>query len=109
MGGRIRVAGRTGRRPLDERHGKRPRHQRGATAALWLRAWCYRRVPRLAFSVRRLARANYERGMDLLDVLCDPARTSIDVGAKDGMYTYRLLDRSRDVVAFEPGPMHAHI
>jgi FkbM family methyltransferase len=39
-------------------------------------------------------------------VLCDRERTGIDVGAKVGMYTYRIRDRSRDVIAFEPIPLH---
>lgn len=47
--------------------------------------------------------------MKLLDILCDPARTSVDVGAKLGMYTYRLLRRSRDVIAFEPVPLLVHL
>jgi FkbM family methyltransferase len=68
-------------------------------------AWWYRRFPRLVFNLRRLSGANYEREMELLDVLCDPARTGIDVGAKVGMYTYRIRARSSDVVAFEPIPL----
>lgn len=67
--------------------------------------WWYRRFPRLVFNLRRISGANYEREMELLDVLCDPARTGIDVGAKVGMYTYRILARSSDVVAFEPIPL----
>ncbi len=67
--------------------------------------WWYRRFPRLVFNLRRISGANYEREMELLDVLCDPARTGIDVGAKVGMYTYRIRARSSDVVAFEPIPL----
>jgi FkbM family methyltransferase len=67
----------------------------------------YQRFPRLMFLVRRIQRVNYECEMDLLDVLCDPGKTSIDVGAKIGMYTFRLLRHSRDVVAFEPIPVLA--
>lgn len=65
----------------------------------------YHRFPRLAHHVLRVVRANYEREMELLDVLCDPARTGIDIGAKVGMYTYRIRERCRDVVAFEPVPL----
>lgn len=65
----------------------------------------YKRFPRLMFLIRRLGRVNYEREMELLDVLCDRGKTSVDVGAKLGMYTYRLLKHSRDVVAFEPIPL----
>jgi FkbM family methyltransferase len=43
--------------------------------------------------------------MQLLDALCDPNKTGIDVGAKVGMYTYRILARSADVIAFEPNPL----
>jgi FkbM family methyltransferase len=69
-------------------------------------AWFYRNFPRFTFTVRRICRANYEREMELLDVLCDRDKTGIDVGAKVGMYTYRIRDRSRDVIAFEPIPLH---
>lgn len=67
--------------------------------------WIYRRFPRLTHWWRRLARANYEREMALLAVLCDRRRTGIDVGAKVGMYTYRIRNHSADVVAFEPIPL----
>jgi FkbM family methyltransferase len=43
--------------------------------------------------------------MKLLDILCDPSRASIDVGAKIGMYTYRHLSHSPRVNAFEPIPI----
>jgi FkbM family methyltransferase len=68
-------------------------------------AFFYRHTPRLVFQLRKLARANYEREMELLDVLCDRNRTGVDVGAKVGMYTYRIRARSSDVLAFEPIPM----
>jgi len=68
-------------------------------------AWWYRRFPRLVFNLRRVSKANYEREMELLDVLCDRARTGIDVGAKVGMYTYRIRACSSDVIAFEPIPL----
>jgi len=70
-----------------------------------MRTFWYRTFPRLTFLARRLAGANYEREMELLDVLCDPTRTGIDVGAKVGMYTYRIRARSQDVIAFEPIPL----
>ncbi len=65
----------------------------------------YRRMPRLVFVLRRLSRANYEPEMKLLDLLCDRNRPSIDVGAKLGMYTYRIRKHSSEVIAFEPIPM----
>ena len=64
----------------------------------------YRRFPRLMFWLRRFQGVNYEPEMELLDILCDPSATSVDVGAKLGMYTDRLRRHSRDVVAFEPIP-----
>lgn len=65
----------------------------------------YQRFPKLMFLLRRLQDVNYEPEMKLLDVLCDPSRASVDVGAKIGMYTYRLLRHSARVVAFEPIPI----
>lgn len=65
----------------------------------------YRNFPRLTFMARRMAGASYEREMELLNVLCDPDRTGIDVGAKVGMYTYRIREHSSDVIAFEPIPL----
>ena len=67
----------------------------------------YQRYPRLMFHWRRLQRVNYEPEMELLDVLCDRQQISVDVGAKLGMYTYRLLRHSSEVVAFEPIPLLA--
>lgn len=72
-------------------------------------AFFYRWFPRLTFMVRKLEGMNDEPEMQLLDLLCDPAKTSVDVGAKMGMYTYRLLERSADVIAFEPIPHFSHM
>ena len=71
--------------------------------------FAYRRMPRLVFLMRRLSRANYEREMELLDVLCDRKRPGIDIGAKIGMYTYRIRAHSSEVIAFEPIPMFNRI
>jgi FkbM family methyltransferase len=68
-------------------------------------AFFYRHFPRLVFLWRRLRGANYEREMELLEVLCDPARAALDVGAKVGMYTYRIHACAAEVVAFEPIPL----
>lgn len=64
-----------------------------------------RHLPRLVHWSRRLRGANYEREMDLLDVLCDPARRGVDIGAKIGMYTYRIRKHCTAVLAFEPIPL----
>src|SRR2546423_4528030 len=69
----------------------------------------YRRMPRLVFLMRRLSGANYEPEMELLDLLCERHRPGIDVGAKVGMYTYRIRKHSSEVIAFEPIPMFNHI
>ncbi len=65
----------------------------------------YGRFPRLTFTMRRLSRANPGREMAFLDALCDRARIGVDIGAKVGMYTYRIRARSAEVIAFEPIPM----
>ena len=65
----------------------------------------YSTFPRLTHTILRICGANYEREMELLDVLSDRTRTGIDAGAKVGMYTYRILDRASNVVAFEPVPL----
>src|SRR5262245_134701 len=68
-------------------------------------AFFYRHLPRLSFWLNRMTRANYEREMELLHILCDPSRPGIDVGAKVGMYTYRIRAHSSHVIAFEPIPV----
>ena len=69
----------------------------------------YRRMPKLVFLMRRLSRANYEREMELLDLLCERDRPGIDIGAKIGMYTYRIRAHSSEVIAFEPIAMFNQI
>ena len=69
----------------------------------------YRRMPRLVFFVTRLRGSNYEPEMELLDLLCDRNRPGIDIGAKIGMYTYRIRRHSSEVIAFEPIPMFNHL
>jgi len=71
--------------------------------------FAYRRLPRLLFLIRRLRRANYEPEMELLDLLCERDRPSVDIGAKVGMYTYRIRAHSSEVIAFEPIPMFNHL
>jgi FkbM family methyltransferase len=69
----------------------------------------HRRFPRFIFWIARLGRANYEVEMTLLDLLCQPHALSIDVGAKVGMYTYRIVRHSKEVWAFEPIPELANL
>ena len=68
-----------------------------------------RHSPRLLHWLGRLTGANREAEMALLDILCDTRRTSIDVGAKTGMYSYRLLAHAAAVTAFEPNPELARL
>lgn len=62
----------------------------------------YRTFPKLLFFIRICIRDNIDPEMKLLPVLCRDNMTSIDVGAKFGMYTYRLNRHSDRVIAFEP-------
>ena len=64
----------------------------------------HRTFPRFMYWLARLGHANYEEEMNLLDLLCQPETLSIDVGAKVGMYTYRIVTHSKAVWAFEPVP-----
>ena len=62
----------------------------------------YRHFPFPLFTWRRLMGVNREPEMKLLSILCHADMTSLDVGAKFGMYTYRLGHYSKQVLAFEP-------
>ena len=48
-----------------------------------------------------------EAELPLVPQLCDPRKTSIDIGAAAGIYTVHMLKVSRDVIAFEPRPSQA--
>lgn len=80
-----------------------------------------RSLSRLASFVRRLesrfaptsahrrwvetwARHGAEREWDILDVLVDPRRGALDVGASGGVYTSRLAALVPEVLAIEPNP-----
>jgi FkbM family methyltransferase len=43
-----------------------------------------------------------EQELYLVPLLCDKSKTSIDIGASEGIYTFRIIDVSRDCLAFEP-------
>ncbi|VAV94658.1 hypothetical protein MNBD_ALPHA02-1752 [hydrothermal vent metagenome] len=62
----------------------------------------YKFFPRILFSIRKLIHVNEESEMKLLYFLCQGNKTSLDVGAKFGMYTHRLNNHSNKVIAFEP-------
>src|SRR5678815_3269163 len=38
----------------------------------------------------------------IVPLLCDKHKTSIDIGASEGIYTFRIIDVSRDCWVFEP-------
>lgn len=63
-------------------------------------------LPRTMFAFRRLINYGKESEQDLLHLLCHLEKTSIDVGANAGSYTYLLLKYSQKVVAFEPNPAY---
>ncbi|VAX07286.1 hypothetical protein MNBD_ALPHA03-1733 [hydrothermal vent metagenome] len=62
----------------------------------------YKKFPKVLFFFRKITLVNKEAEMQLLPILCHEQMTSLDVGAKFGMYTYRLNQYSKKVVAFEP-------
>jgi FkbM family methyltransferase len=74
--------------------------------ALELLYYCF---PRVVHAARVWGNDNYEEHMELLPALCRQDRLSIDVGAKTGMYTRRMVKHSRTTVAFEPTPVLAHM
>jgi FkbM family methyltransferase len=44
----------------------------------------------------------HEQELYVAPLLCDKDKTSVDIGAAEGIYTVHLVDRSRDCLAFEP-------
>jgi FkbM family methyltransferase len=54
-----------------------------------------------------LRRLFHEQELYIAPLLCDNAKTSIDIGASEGIYTVHVVDRSRDCLAFEPRPAQA--
>ena len=65
--------------------------------------------PRLVHAIRVRGNDNYEEHMELLPELCHSDQLSLDVGAKTGMYTRRIIKHSRETIAFEPIPVLAHV
>jgi len=54
------------------------------------------------YKFRAIGKLMHEQEIHLLELLCDPSKKSLDVGASGGIYTARLLNLSSEVVAFEP-------
>jgi FkbM family methyltransferase len=44
----------------------------------------------------------HEQELYIVPSLCDKNKTSIDIGAAEGIYTIHIIDASRDCLAFEP-------
>ncbi len=65
--------------------------------------------PRTVHSVRVRGNDNYEEHMELLPALCHSDRLSLDVGAKTGMYTRRIIPHSGATMAFEPIRVLSHM
>lgn len=60
---------------------------------------------RLKLAIRaRRSISGGEVEMPLLPLMCDPAQTSVDVGANVGVFTWLMCKASRAVVAIEPHP-----
>lgn len=74
--------------------------------ALEILYYCF---PRTVHALRVRGNDNYEEHMELLPALCDPGKMSLDIGAKTGMYTRRIIPHSRETVAFEPIPVLSYM
>jgi FkbM family methyltransferase len=59
-----------------------------------------RRVWKRRFSTLR--RLYHEQELYIVPLLCNKTKTSIDIGAADGIYTIHMVNASRDCLAFEP-------
>lgn len=71
----------------------------------------YRLVPGPAY-IRFVAAKWAFRGeaeLKLVRFLADPGRTSLDIGANEGVYSYVLRKHSAHVIAFEPNPKMARV
>jgi FkbM family methyltransferase len=75
-----------------------------------LAAYGFHRVfPKLAHRRNLRKRENMEIERDLLPLLVDASRESVDVGASVGQYTEQLAILTRHVYAFEPHPHLARL
>jgi FkbM family methyltransferase len=66
-------------------------------------------APRLAFQISIRNRFWDEVELDILDLIVDPARTAIDVGANTGRYALPLSWLASHVFAIEPNPHVARL
>jgi FkbM family methyltransferase len=65
----------------------------------------YHRLSDQRFWKRRfhaMSQQYHEQELHIVPFLCDKHKTSIDIGAADGIYTIHIVDASRDCLAFEP-------
>lgn len=58
--------------------------------------------PNYYLRVRAQRAGNFVEEVKILKNLCKKSKTSIDVGASDGCYSYLMLEYSKNVIAFEP-------
>ena len=49
-----------------------------------------------------MRRSYHEQELHIVPLLCDKNKSSIDIGAADGIYTMHMVNASRDCLAFEP-------
>jgi FkbM family methyltransferase len=68
-----------------------------------------RHAPGVFWAYVRARHGHLEPEMALLPRLCRPDRTSVDVGANYGIYSYYMLKYSRACAAFEPYPHLAEL
>ena len=68
-----------------------------------------RHAPGIFWAYVRARHGHLEPEMALLPRLCRPDRTSVDVGANYGIYSYYMLKYSRACAAFEPYPHLAEL
>lgn len=62
-----------------------------------------KRFPRVWMERELRFRPNhFEEEFWLVPLLCDPQKTSVDIGANAGHYSYYMAKFSKDVIAFEP-------
>lgn len=74
-----------------------------------LRLTWIRLSPSSYWSYYKWKRGLAEPEIALLPALCSPERRSLDVGANIGLYSYQLLQHSKECVAFEPLPPMAEL
>jgi FkbM family methyltransferase len=60
--------------------------------------------PLLSLKLRNYLKRGYENEMELLKHFCRKNKSSVDIGANFGLYSYKMLSYSQKVYSFEPIP-----